>query len=45
MQYRYPEHRTSKFLKINMTSRAQSLKSDEVVGISLGCIYNSLANK
>ena len=45
MQYRYPEHRTSKFLKTHMTSRAQSLKGDAVAGISLGCIYNSLANK
>jgi hypothetical protein len=45
MQYRYPEHRTSKFLKSHMSNRAQSLKGDEVVGIGIGCIYNALANK
>jgi len=45
MQYRYPEHRTSKFLKSHMTNRARSLKADDVVGIGMGCIYNSLANK
>ena len=45
MQYRYPEHRTSKFLKSHMSNRAQSLKGDEVVGIGMGCIYNALANK
>jgi hypothetical protein len=45
MQYRYPEHRTAKFLKSHMTNRASSLKGDEVVGIGMGCIYNALANK
>jgi hypothetical protein len=44
IQYRYPNHRTSKFLKSKMTTNARSLKSDEVVGIGLGCIYNALAN-
>jgi len=45
MQYRYPQHRTSKFLKSNMSYRAISLKGDEVVGIGIGCIYNALANR
>ena len=45
IQYRYPNHRTSKFLKSQMTNRARSLKSDEVMGIGVGCIYNALANK
>tara|TARA_B110001450_G_C17633799_1_gene486326 strand:+ start:129 stop:1328 length:1200 start_codon:yes stop_codon:yes gene_type:complete len=44
IQYRYPIHRTSKFLKSKMTPRARSLKSDEVAGIGMGCIYNALAN-
>jgi hypothetical protein len=44
IQYRYPDHRTSKFLKSEMTTKARSLKSDEVMGIGLGCIYNALAN-
>ena len=45
MQYCYPQHRTSKFLKSNMSYRAISLKGDEVVGIGIGCIYNALANR
>ena len=45
IQYRYPNHKTSKFLKSRMTNRARSLKSDDVAGIGIGCIYNALANK
>ena len=45
IQYRYPNHRTSKFLKSKMTNRARSLKSDDVMGIGVGCIYSALANK
>ena len=45
MQYRYPEHRTSRFLNSHMSNRAQSLKGDEVAGIGMGCIYSSLANQ
>ena len=45
IQYRYPNHRTSKFLKSKMTNTARSLKSDEVMGIGVGCIYNALANR
>ena len=45
IQYRYPNHKTSKFLKSRMTNRARSLKSDAVAGIGMGCIYNALANK
>jgi hypothetical protein len=45
MQYRFPEHRTTKFLKSHMTHRAKSLKGDEVIGIGMGCIYNALANQ
>ena len=44
IQYRYPNHRTSKFLKSKMTTKARSLKSDEIAGIGIGCIYNALAN-
>ena len=44
LQYRYPDHRTSKFIKEEMYPRATSLKSDQILGISLGCIYNALAN-
>ena len=44
IQYRYPNHRTSKFIKENMYPRATSLKADQKLGISLGCIYNALAN-
>ena len=44
LQYRYPDHRTSKFIKEEMYPRAASLKSDQILGISLGCIYNALAN-
>ena len=45
MQYRYPEHRTSRFLNSHMSNRAQSLKDDEVAGTGMGCIYSSLANQ
>ena len=45
IQYRYPNHKTSKFLKSRMTNRARSLKSDDVAGIGMGCIYNALANR
>ena len=45
IQYRYPNHKTSKFLKSRMTNKARSLKSDAVAGIGMGCIYNALANK
>jgi hypothetical protein len=45
IQYRYPNHRTSNFIKENMYPRATSLKADQKYGISLGCIYNALANK
>jgi len=45
IQYRYPNHRTSNFIKENMYPRARSLKVDQTLGISLGCIYNSLANR
>ena len=44
IQYRYPNHRTSKFIKEDMYPRAISLKADQTLGISLGCIYNALAN-
>lgn len=41
IQYRYPNHRTSKFLKTKLNTKAKSLKSN----IGIGCIYNALANK
>ena len=45
MQYRYPNHRTSKFIKENMYPRAIFLKADQTLGVSLGCIDNALANR
>ena len=44
IQHRYLNRRTPKFLKSKITPRARSLKSDEVAGIGMGCIYNALAN-
>ena len=44
IQYRYPNHRTSKFLKTKLTTKAKSLKSSGAIAISIGCIYNALAN-
>ena len=45
IQYRYPNHRTSKFLKTKLTTKAKSLKSSGAIAIGIGCIYNALANK
>lgn len=44
IQYRYPDHRTSKFLKTKLTTKAKSLKSSGAIAIGIGCIYNALAN-
>ena len=44
IQYRYPNHRTSKFLKTKLTTKAKSLKSSGAIAIGIGCIYNALAN-
>ena len=44
MQYRYPDHPTSKLLKTVLTNKARSLKADGVVGFGIGCIYSALAN-
>ena len=44
IQYRYPNHRTSKFLKTQLTTKAKSLKSSGAIAIGIGCIYNALAN-
>ena len=44
IQYRFPNHRTSKFIKSEMSNKARSLNSDEITGINMGCIYSSLAN-
>ena len=43
-QLRYPEHRTAKWLNQELTSRAQSLKSNVVTGVPIGCISKALAN-
>ena len=45
IQYRYPDHRTSKFLKTKLNTKAKSLKSSGAIAIGIGCIYNALANK
>ena len=43
-QLRYPEHRTAKWLNQELTSRAQSLKSNVVTGVPIGCISKALAD-
>ena len=43
-QLRYPEHRTAKWLNQELTSRAQSLKSNEITGVPIGCISKALAD-
>ena len=43
-QLRYPEHRTAKWLNQELTSRAQSLKSNLVTGVPIGCISKALAD-
>jgi hypothetical protein len=44
IQYRYPDHPTSKFLQKELTSKARSLKTGSTVGFGVGCIYSALAN-
>ena len=44
MQYRYPDHPTSKLLQTELTNKAKSLKADGITGFGIGCIYNALAN-
>jgi len=44
IQYRYPDHSTSKFLQKELTSKARSLKTGSTVGFGVGCIYSALAN-
>ena len=44
IQYRYPDHPTSKLLKKELTNKARSLKADGIVGFGIGCIYNAIAN-
>ena len=44
MQYRYPDHPTSKFLQKELTSKARSLKTGSTVGFGVGCIYSAVAN-
>jgi len=43
-QLRYPEHRTAKWLNQELTSRAQSLKSNVVTGVPIGCISKAIAD-
>ena len=43
-QLRYPQHRTAKWLNQELTSRAQSLKSNVVTGVPIGCISKALAD-
>jgi hypothetical protein len=44
-QLRYPEHRTAKWLKTQLTKKAFSLKIAENTGVTLGCIHNALAER
>ena len=43
-QFRYPEHRTAQWLNQELTSKASSLKSNQVTGVPLGCISKALAD-
>ena len=43
-QLRYPEHRTAKWLNQELTSKADSLKIAENIGVTLGCIHKALAD-
>ena len=43
-QLRYPEHRTAQWLNQELTSKASSLKSNQVTGVPLGCISKALAD-
>jgi hypothetical protein len=43
-QLRYPDHRTAKWLDQELTSRARSLKSNEITGVPIGCISKALAD-
>ena len=43
-QLRYPEHRTSKWLNQELTSKSRSVKVAENTGITLGCIHKALAD-
>ena len=43
-QFRYPEHRTAQWLNQELSSKASSLKSNQVTGVPLGCISKALAD-
>ena len=43
-QFRYPKHRTAQWLNQELTSKASSLKSNQVTGVPLGCISKALAD-
>ncbi len=43
-QWRYPEHRTAKWLNQELTSKSRSLKSNTITGVTLGCIHKALAD-
>ena len=43
-QMRYPEHRTAKWLKQELSSEARSLRSPQLVGVNLACIHKALAD-
>jgi len=41
-QFRYPEHRTAKWLNQELTSRSRSVKMADNTGVTLGCIHKAL---
>ena len=43
-QMRYPEHRTAKWLKQELSNEARSLRANTVTGVNLACIYKALAD-
>ena len=43
-QMRYPEHRTAKWLKKELSNEAKSLKSNTITGVNLACIHKALAD-
>ncbi len=43
-QMRYPEHRTTKWLKQELSNEARSLRSNTITGVNLSCIHKALAD-
>ena len=43
-QMRYPEHRTAKWLKQELSNEARSLRANTITGVNLSCIHKALAD-